>query len=410
MGMLIGHFIPYVGRAQGGPVGSLRTLAQGLVTTGRFEVVVFGARLPGDGEPMDFDPRIGMHVCRAYRAAGFRWTPGMETAVRPHRGRLRLVHSHSLWTDVNRRAGILSRRLGVPHVISPCGTLNVTTMAHRRWKKRPIWTAFQGKMLRESACLHAKSDRELEDIRRLGLTNPVALIPNPVPGPEQMPEGGRFRSAYGIPEGIRLMLFLGRIHPLKRLPVLLDAWCALREWHDRWKLVIAGPEEGRHGEEIRAQVRESGVGDSVLFTGMLGSEEKWAALRDADYFVMPSDWENFGVSIAEALISGVPVITTRGNPWAILQEERCGWWVPPGSASLAGAMRRAFALSKSERSEMAERCRRVGALFDPQRVTRQMAEVYRWLLGEGDRPETVRTMQEDENPPGKGSRTGRGNG
>ena len=78
-----------------------------------------------------------------------------------------------------------------------------------------------------------------------------------------------------------------------------------------------------------------------MFTGALDDEKKWEAYARADLFVLPTYSENFGIVVAEALWAGVPVITTKGTPWAELEcsasskfqvsssrlEERCGWWI-----------------------------------------------------------------------------------
>jgi glycosyltransferase involved in cell wall biosynthesis len=121
-------------------------------------------------------------------------------------------------------------------------------------------------------------------------------------------------------------------------------------------------------------------------------DEKWSLLGTADAFVLPSYSENFGIAIAEALSSGLPVITTQGTPWSEIAVRKCGWWVKADRASLEGALREMMRLSDEERKEMGIRGRRlVEEKFAWPAVARQMRGVYAWALGKGEKPACVLT-------------------
>ncbi len=94
---------------------------------------------------------------------------------------------------------------------------------------------------------------------------------------------------------------------------------------------------------------------SVSFSGSIEGGAKWELMRAADLFVLPTYSENFGIAVAEALACGVPVITTKGAPWAGLLERNCGWWVDVTVDALAGALEEALALSDDERLAMGQR-------------------------------------------------------
>jgi glycosyltransferase involved in cell wall biosynthesis len=152
----------------------------------------------------------------------------------------------------------------------------------------------------------------------------------------------------------KTVLYLGRLHPLKGLDLLVEAWRSVRSslvhycdsasvaddqqtvgsgqsavgsdsTHARMNsrtnellLVIAGPDEQGTLRALKEQVARLGLEESVKFVGPVYGEEKWRMLRSADVFVLPSRSENFGIVVAEALACGVPVIATKGAPWSEL--------------------------------------------------------------------------------------------
>ncbi len=149
-------------------------------------------------------------------------------------------------------------------------------------------------------------------------------------------------------------MYLGRNHLLKGLDLLTEAWERVKR--DGWRLKLVGP--GLPG-------------------GLVEGEEKWRVLRAADVFVLPTRSENFGIVVAEALAAGVPVITTKGAPWAELVSENCGWWVEVGVEPRAEALREAMGLTDEERRAMGENGRRlVERKYKWEAVGARMVEVY----------------------------------
>jgi glycosyltransferase involved in cell wall biosynthesis len=128
------------------------------------------------------------------------------------------------------------------------------------------------------------------------------------------------------------------------------------------------------------------------FVGPAYGAEKEKLFSEADLFVLPTYSENFGHVVAEALVRGIPVITTHGAPWRELDETRSGWWVEMGAEPLAGALASALALRDSERDEMGLRGRAmIIERYSWSTTAAKYFQLYRWAAGLAERPPFVRT-------------------
>jgi glycosyltransferase involved in cell wall biosynthesis len=171
---------------------------------------------------------------------------------------------------------------------------------------------------------------------------------------------------------------------------LINAWAQLSAFHGEWQLVLAGPDEGGYRAVIETRIDRLQCRSSVRLLGTLDNRSKWAVLQAADLFIMPSDFENFGMSIVEAMLADKPVITTTGTPWQSLAEQGAGWWVERTPEALTDAMIEAMTLSDESRQAMGRRGCGLAAQFTPDKVASQLAALYSWVLKEGAQPDFVR--------------------
>jgi glycosyltransferase involved in cell wall biosynthesis len=293
-----------------------------------------------------------------------------------------LVHVHSNWTFPVWWGSHCALGAGKPLVMSPQGCLDPVRLSHSAWKKR-LAGLFDRRSLRQASMIHATSEMERDWIERyLGKGPRIAVIPNGVemqvfPGtPRETKPASRTRQ----------VLYLGRLHPLKGLELLIEAWGrmgngtpeACPTGGNGWQLVIAGPDEQGTRARLEAQARTLGLAN-LTFPGPLYGEEKRRALAEADLFALPSRTENFGIAVAEALAAGLPVITTKGTPWSEI-EGRSGWWVDVNADAIAKALAAAMRLSDAECHTMGQRGRElVAAKYQWDAVGRAMMAVYESL-------------------------------
>lgn len=259
--------------------------------------------------------------------------------------KFQVVHLHGLWSPKLHQVAVACRRAGVPYVVSPRGMLDPWALSVKKWKKRIARWLYQDRDLQGAAAFHATAELEAEHIREQGFRQPMIIAPNAVELPEKMPEWHRNGK-------VKTAIFLSRLHPGKGLLTLTEAWAKVRP--QGWRMKVVGPDNYGHKKEVIAALNRLGIADEWEFCEPLDDVQKWDAYRSADLLIHPSVSENFGVTIAEGLAAGLPVICTKGAPWKDIEEHKCGWWIDIGVEQLARALQAALSLRDKERQAMGE--------------------------------------------------------
>jgi glycosyltransferase involved in cell wall biosynthesis len=382
--MRVIHVVPAISETANGPTYTVVSLCEALIRGGVDVTLAAMDWSPISSKP-DFARTfpMGFGPKRLGRSPEMlRWL-GKETSTQI----VDVIHSHGMWQMCVLYPAKAARKAGKNLVVSPRGALSTWAMKHGSWFKTFFWSSVQQSALARASCFHATAESEYADIRRLGFRQPVAIIPNGIDVPELTEKQYR---------GIRTVLFLGRLHPIKGIDILLESWAKVMDRFPRWQLLIAGTDSG-YGNKSGYLHEMKGLASRwklkrVHFVGALYGDAKLSAYRDADLFVLPSHSENFAVTVAEALAAGTPAIVTKGAPWSGLDTHRAGWWINVGVDSLVSALERAMAESPEDLGQRG----RVGREwmiqdFSWATIGIRMAQTYRWLIDGGKTPSWVKT-------------------
>ena len=243
------------------------------------------------------------------------------------------------WADVVHLTGVYSfptiptlagcKLRAKPIVWSPRGSLQRWEKSRRRVSKW-LWEGICNRLVSRKSCmLHFTSDNERYESEIRIQRAQHAVIPNGVEIPESQP------SRDWLSRGILRVLFIGRLEAKKGVENLL---AAVQQYRAPVALTICGTGDTRYVETLRAHAQELGIAERVTFSGHVHGEGKEAAFFTSDVCVVPSFTENFAMVVAESLARGLPVVASRGTPWAGLEQQSCGLWVDNSPESLAAAL------------------------------------------------------------------------
>jgi len=267
-------------------------------------------------------------------------------------------------------------------VNSPHGTLTAFALKISRWKKKLMWAYGQKAMMHATDMFHATCKEEYDDIRRLGFRQPVVIAPMGVDIPD-------ISNKPKPKDGKRTLIYLSRIHPDKRLDLLLDAWVALEKEFPDWELLIYGPLKGEFPAKMVEYARNIGL-ERVHFKGEVLGDEKIMVYRNADLFILPTHTENFGLVVAEALACETPAITTEGAPWQRLNDYGCGWWVKENVEGVYGGLKEAMSKSRQELNDMGAKGRVwMSREFSWNGIGEKLSLAYEWICHGGEIPDGV---------------------
>jgi glycosyltransferase involved in cell wall biosynthesis len=361
-----------------GAVSSIRLFSAALERLGH-EVYIFAPtpRQPGDGPrivripsmPFAFQPEMrlaSLYSQQAYRLA--------------QRAKLDIVHGHDPFA-IGLFGFAVAKRFRLPYVHT-YHTL-YPEYVHYVWETR--FTRAMAERLSRDFCdqcdlVLAPSTKIEKALKEWGVTKPVVILPTGVDADRfaatDPADAARLRVRFGIPEGDRLLIFVGRLGREKNIQLLIDAMALIKTPGARLLVIGNGP----YHSELDRRIVRLGVGDRVTFTGYLQPEDVAAAYAASEIFFFASTSETQGLVVAEAMASGLPVVAVDDLATAdAVADGVNGLLVPERAEDLAAAADRVLGDADLRAAMGAESLKRADALCID-RMAERLAGVYEELI------------------------------
>ncbi|OAF15849.1 transferase [Bradyrhizobium centrolobii] len=355
------HLISSVDPRNGGPIEGVRQRGLRLLEMGHQVEVAC----------MD-DPRaphvgafpLPVHALGPSRA-NYHYAAPLRPWLRAHAKAFDAVVVNGIWQYHSFAAWQVLRELRQPYVVFTHGMLDPWFKRNyplKHVKKCLYWPWAEYRVLRDAAAvLFTSEDERLLSresfwpyrAREVVVSYGTQLPPQDAPSLRQS-----FLATHPELRGKRVLLFLGRLHEKKGCDLLVEAFAEVAAKEPRLHLLMAGPDQTGWVDGLKARARASGVADRITWPGMVQGNAKWGAFYSSEAFVLPSHQENFGISVAEALGCGLPVlISDKVNIWREVQAANAGLVAEDSRAGTLENMRAWLALSPESRGAMGQRGR-----------------------------------------------------
>lgn len=394
--MNILHVISTMSNRYGGPVSVLRSLSKEQARRGH-NVTICTTNLDYPRGILDVRTDVGISengVVIWYHALDFR---PLHVSIDFARWLLRnindydIVHVHGLYRFTPTFGAAVARRMGVPYLIKPHGSLDPYMYKQSAYSvslKRLYERLFDFPNLNRAGAIQFTSDEEAQRAAFLGLSAPPVVVRSGIDWTEYsvLPRRGVFRRGLGIRPEQPLILFLGRLNFKKGLDVLVPAFSEVIKRLPDARLAIVGPDNEGLGDEVRRWCANSGVQQNVVFVDHISGEETRQAYVDADVFALTSYTENTGMTVVEAMACACPVvISDQVNIWPVIKEAGAGFVVPLDIQQISEALANVL-----RNKDLAARMASAGRVlaeerFSWDRIVEQLDHVYE-ALARGERP------------------------
>lgn len=293
-----------------------------------------------------------------------------------------LVHIHALFSPVSTAAATICRMKNVPYILRPLGTLDPADLKKKKQLKKIYGYLLEKPNISGAAGIHFTSQKECDVSFRFGAKTNDLIIPLGVEISDNLSSLNNPRQQLGINENIPLILFMSRIEPKKGLDLLIPALETLLNEGLNFHFILAGanPQDQIYEDSIKEQINLSSLQKCTTITGFVTGKNKLELLQNADLFVLPSYYENFGIAVVEAMVMGIPVVIS--NEVYIYQEiekSLSGWICNCQKDDLIKQLRLAI-MDENARKERGLNARKlVEEKYSWNAIARQIISIYEKL-------------------------------
>ncbi len=302
-----------------------------------------------------------------------------------------LIHSHYWMSGV--AAGELKQVWGTPviHMFHTLGLMKQRVARSGEQVEGEYRLAGERKTLRLAEKIVAATPAELAQLQWLYQAdlNKIVVIPPgvdlsrfyPIPADEA-------KEFIGVPPCERVLLFVGRIEPLKGLDVLIQAIALMRVQGIHVCLTVIGgdpqPPADQHDEEmsrLQAMREQYGLTDLVTFLGKRSQDTLPYYYSAAEVVVVPSHYESFGMVALEAMACGTPVVASQvGGLAFLIQDGVTGFTVPADDPQALAERLSALLCDEALRQRTGQQAAKFARQYGWERISRRILQLYESVL------------------------------
>uniref|UniRef100_A0A7V0Z6K0 Glycosyltransferase n=1 Tax=candidate division WOR-3 bacterium TaxID=2052148 RepID=A0A7V0Z6K0_UNCW3 len=386
------HVIAGFHQQGGGPIDSLQNLLPILSDLG-CKITLVSSTYASSEDIAEIMRNVDLQIFPTQGPQWVAYSKQMRSFLMNYAKKFDIIHSHGLWQFPSWFASFVAKKFYIKHIITPNGHLDTWCLRHSYFRKKMALYFYQYRALKQAALLHGKSYDEIRCFKQLGLSGPFAMIPNGVAFDMiyTPPSAELALRKWPILKNRFVILSLGRIHFEKGFHIALRAFAHARSKRKDLLYVIAGPiSDSSYYSYLKNITENLGITDSVVFLGPVYGKLKISLIDASTLFLAPSLQENFGTAIAESLARGKPVVTTNATPWQLINEYKCGWYVPVEADAIRVALTEAIVAGVTQCSTMGLRCKQlIYHKFNWRKIAYQMLDVYKWILNKGSPPACI---------------------
>jgi glycosyltransferase involved in cell wall biosynthesis len=339
--MKVLHVIPSLSVHRGGPTSVSMGLAKGLIRKGvKISIFTTNSQIP-QGEFM----RMEKAEIRFFKRGNFSsiwpsYSPDLIRFLYQEASQFDIIHIHGVWSHSCFAAYNAARKTGRPYIITTHGTLDPWCFNYKALKKKIYTALILRRILNRATACQAITKEEVKHLRAIGVNSQIIVVPNGIDIKEFQNNLGKviLEEFYPQLKDKKVILFLGRIHPVKGLDLLAEAFARIVRKQINVILVIAGPDCEGYKNKIEAILKSKGALDKTIFTGLLTGKKKLVALNRADICVIPSYSEVRSIVALEAMICKVPIIITHQCHFPEVAEAKAGIIIEPEAKQLTQAL------------------------------------------------------------------------
>ncbi|MBE9211826.1 glycosyltransferase [Plectonema cf. radiosum LEGE 06105] len=353
--MRILQIVPSISVIYGGPSQMVLGLAPALAKQG-VKVTVLTTDSNGDTGQKALDVLLNSAIqqdgyeiiyfkCSPFRR--YKFSVDLLKWLNNHAHEYDLAHIHALFSPLSSTAAAVCRAKKLPYILRPLGTLDPADLRKKKQLKQLYAAILERPNIAKAAAIHFTSQQEAKVSHRFGAITKDLVIPLGVKEMQSKSRDLKFNvfNKYNIPEDKPLILFMSRIDPKKGLDLLIPALEKLLNEQLNFHFILAGtnPQDPSYEKKINLQIQASPLNKHTTVTGFVTGELKYGLLEAADLFVLPSYYENFGIAVAEAMVTGIPVVIS--DQVHICQEvssSQSGWVGTTNVESIADLLREAL--------------------------------------------------------------------